>query len=166
VDSEERKIAALIAAFDAEQKRLEMTITALNAAGAQLEREVKDAARDATAAALKELNLQITKASDTLGKIQQFSLWRAAWQHAITSAVVIVVTLLAVRWFVPSVSQINELRSEQAALEASVTTLDRRGARIKLNTCGPSGRLCVMVDRIPGEFGGPGGEVYFIAKGY
>jgi hypothetical protein len=166
VDSDERKIAALIAAFDAEQKRLEVTITALNHAGTQLQREVEGAAHDAVGAALKGLNLQITKASDTLGEIQRLSLWRAAWQHAITSLLAIVVTLLAVWWYVPSVSQMNALRTQQAALEASATDLARRGGRIKLNTCGPSRRLCVLVDRIAGEFGEPDGDVYLIAKGY
>jgi ABC-type xylose transport system substrate-binding protein len=40
MDPEERKIAALIAAFDTEHERVKGAITALNQTGAQLKRDV------------------------------------------------------------------------------------------------------------------------------
>ena len=43
------------------------------------------------------------------------------------------------------------LRTEQAQLEASIQDLHQRGARIELNTCGPTKRLCVLVDAYSGR---------------
>jgi len=167
MDPEERKIVALIAAFDTEHERVQAAVAALNQTGAQLKRDVTAAAAGAVEAALKNLQSEINKAAETLIDLQRLSLWRAAWQHIMVAFVAIAVTLVAVWWYVPSVAQMTALRAEHAQLEASIEDLNNRGARIELNTCGPAKRLCVLVDNIAGQFGDPRREkVYMIAKGY
>jgi len=80
------------------------------------------------------------------------------------------ITVLAVWWYVPTVSEMSALRSERDQLQASIEDLTQRGGRIKLNSCGNSGdrkRLCMLVDQAAGKFGTTqSGELYMIAKGY
>ena len=170
MDPEERKIAALIAAFDQEHERLQRSIAGLNHAGAELQREVRGAAKGAVEAALADLHQEIQKAQRILGDLQRFSLWRAAWQHLMVAATAIVVTLIAVWWYVPTVGEMNQLRAERAQLEASIKELSARGGRIELSECGNAGqrkRLCVRVDAKAGRFGAARrGKVYMIAAGY
>jgi hypothetical protein len=167
MDPEERKIAALIAAFDTEHERVKGAITALNQTGAQLKRDVTGAAAGAVTAALAELNQDIQNAGRTLKQLQRFSLWQTSLRHLMVAIAAIAVTLIAVWWYVPTVVQMTALRAERAQLEASIEDLNSRGARIELNTCGPAKRLCVLVDNIAGQFGDPRREkVYMIAKGY
>ena len=170
MDPEDRKIAALIAAFDQEHERVQQAITALNHAGEQLQREVRSAAKGAVEAALKALHPEIDRAARALVDLQSLSLWRASLQHLLVAFVAIAITLLAVWWYVPSVGQMEQLRAERAELQASIADLTARGGRIQLNECGDPGqrkRLCVLVDAKAGKFGDARRhEIYMIAKGY
>jgi len=177
MDPEDRKIAALIAAFDQEHERVQRAITALNHVGEQLQREVRGAAKGAVESALTNLHAEINKASETLVDLQSLSLWRASLQHLMVAFVAIGITLLAVWWYVPSVGEMDQLRAEReqlrterSELQTSIADLNDRGGRIQLNECGDPGqrkRLCVLVDAAAGEFGDPRREkVYMIAKGY
>lgn len=78
--------------------------------------------------------------------------------------VAIVVTLVAVSWYVPSVADMQALRTEKSQLEASIADLEQRGGKLKISHCGPERRLCVAVDDYAGIFGKEGD--YRIAKGY
>jgi len=170
MDPEDRKIAALIAAFDQEHERVQRAITALNHAGEQLQREVRGAAKGAVESALADLNHEIQKAQRVLGDLQRLSLWRAAWQHLMVAFAAIAITLVAVWWYVPSVGEMNQLRAERDQLQVAITELTLRGGRIQLNECGDPGqrkRLCVLVDAQAGEYGDAQREkVYMIAQGY
>ena len=101
MDPEERKIAALIAAFDTEHERVKGAITALNQTGAQLKRDVTGAAAGAVTAALAELNQEIQNAGRTLKQLQRFSLWHTSLRHLMVAIAAIAVTLIAVWWYVP-----------------------------------------------------------------
>ncbi len=167
MDEEMRKIGMLIAAFDDERQRLKGAIGALNQTGAQLQREVKGAAKDAIEDALKALHPEIHKATQALIDIQRLSLWRAAWQHAMVAVVAMAIALLAVWWYVPPLSEITARRAALDQLEASIENLHKRGAKIMLTTCGPKKRLCVAVEEPEGVFGDRKlGVTYMIAKGY
>jgi len=96
--------------------------------------------------------------------LQRLSLWRAAWQHAMVALVAIVITLVAVWWYVPSVSDMQALRAEKAQLEGPIADLEQRGGKLKISHCGPERRLCVAVQDYAGIFGKAGD--YRIAKGY
>lgn len=167
MDDEDRKIGMLIAAFHDQSRQLEQTIKALGQAGSQLRNAVRLSAKESVEAALAELRSPIHQAGKALIDLQGLSLWRAAWQHVMVAAVAMAIALIAVRWYVPPLSQITALRTEQAQLEASIQDLQQRGARIQLNTCGPTKRLCVLVDTYSGQFADARAEkVYMIAKGY
>lgn len=75
-------------------------------------------------------------AGKTLVGWQRLSVWRAAWQHAIAAAVVILVTLAGIWWYVPSVPQMMALRAERDELQASLKTLTAQGARMQFSMCG------------------------------
>lgn len=168
MDSQETKIAVLIAAFDTEHGRVQGAITALNQTGEQLKREVSSAAKAAVQAALKDLNADIEKASKVLTDLQGLSLWRASLQHLAVAVVAMAIALLGVWWYVPSQSDITARRAERAELQASIDDLTKRGAKMKTIACGPKSRLCVLVDRAAGTFGVAGNkdDVYMIVKGY
>jgi DNA repair exonuclease SbcCD ATPase subunit len=167
MDGEERKIAALVAAFDQEHERAQRAIGALEKIGERLQQDVQSAARDAVMAALAEVHQETEQAVGALRALQRFSFWQSAWQHVTIAALAMAVTVACVWGYVPSLSEITALRAEQSALQASIEDLHQRGALIKLNTCGPRKHVCVLVDQTAGTFGeGPRGEVYMIAKGY
>ncbi len=168
MDPEERKIAALIAAFDTEHVRAQGAITAIYRAGEQLKLDMSSAAKVAVQAALKDLNADIEKASRVLTDLQGLSLWRASLQHLAVAVVAMAIALLGVWWYVPSQSDIAARRAERDELQASIDDLTKRGAKMKTIGCGPKSRLCVLVDRAAGTFGVAGNkdDVYMIVKGY
>jgi hypothetical protein len=88
--------------------------------------------------------------------LQRLSLWRAAWQHAMVALAAIVVTLVAVRWYVPSVADMQALRTEKSRLAASVADLERRGGKLQISHCGPERRLCVAGDDYADIYGKAG----------
>jgi hypothetical protein len=168
VDSQETKIAALIAAFDTEHVRAQGAITAIYRAGEQLKLDMSSAAKVAVQAALKDLNADIENASRVLTDLQGLSLWRASLQHLAVAVVAMAVALLGVWWYVPSQSDIAARRAERDELQASIDDLTKRGAKMKTIGCGPKSRLCVLVDRAAGTFGVAENkdDVYMIVKGY
>jgi hypothetical protein len=101
----------------------------LQATGVTLQRDVKSAAASAVQDALKALQGDIESARRVVVDLQGLSLWRAAWQHAMVALVAMAVTLLAVWWYVPSVSEMSALRSERDQLQASIEDLTQRGGR-------------------------------------
>lgn len=167
MDGEERKIAALVAAFDQEHERAQRAITALQRLGVSLRHGVEAAAHEAVTEALAEVNQETQHAADALRELQRFSFWQSAWQHMTIAVLAMAVTVTVVWWYVPSMKEITALRAEQNALQASIEELNQRGGRVKLSTCGPRKHLCVLVDEAAGTFGdAKRGEVYMIAKGY
>jgi exoribonuclease II len=168
MDDETRKIGMLLAAFEDEHVQLKRVIEAIARSGAVLQSQVRGAAREAVDAALKELRPQIAQAGQTLKDLERFSLWRAAWQHALISVITIATTLLVVWAYVPSLSEIIALRAENTQLQASIDDLSKRGARMSLMECGAQKRLCVLIDRTAGSFSLPTHkeDVYMVAKGY
>lgn len=163
-EAQELKIAALIDALDQEHARVQKAMKALNATGARLEQSVAQAARLSMQEALQGLQGELERAQRVVIDLQRLSLWRAAWQHAMVALVAIVITLIAVSWYVPSVSDMQALRAEQSQLEASIADLEQRGGKLKISHCGPEHRLCVAVQDYAGIYGKEGD--YRIAAGY
>lgn len=167
MDEEERKIAALVAAFDQEHERAQRAISALEKIGERLQQDVKSAARDAVIEALAEVHQETQHAADALRELQRFAFWQSAWQHVTIAVLAMAVTVACVWWYVPSMTQITALRAERSELQASIEDLSQRGGRVKLSECGPRKHLCVLVDAAAGTFGdAQRGEMYMIAKGY
>jgi len=164
MDDQDRKISMLIGAFDDERRNLQRTINALDQGRAQLAQDVGDAAKAAVAEALKALDPEIQKTTQGLVDIQRLSLWRTARQHGLVAAGAIAIVLFFVGWYVPTPSQIAARRAELDRLRTGIQELDQRGARLKLNTCGPEHRLCVLVH--PADGTSADQKTYMIADGY
>jgi hypothetical protein len=84
------------------------------------------------------------------------------------AVVAMVIAVLGVWWYVPSLSEITARRVERDQLQASIEDLNIRGAKMKTIECGPKSRLCVLVDRSADTFGVVGNkdDAYMIVKGY
>lgn len=163
-EDQELKIAAMLDALDEERAQVQAAIGALKATGDELKRQVAQAAYHSMQQALAQLQGDVQNARAVVSDLQRLSLARAAWQHVMVALVAIVVTLVAVRWYVPSVSEMQALRAEKAQLETSIADLKQRGGKLKLSHCGPERRLCVAVQDYAGIYGKAGD--YRIAKGY
>jgi hypothetical protein len=163
-DDQDRKISMLIGAFDDERRNLQRAINALDQGRAQLAQDVSDAAAAAVADALKVLDPEIQKTTQALADMQRLSLWRTARQHGLVAAAAIAVVLFGVGWYVPTPSQIAARRAELDQMRTAIQDLDQRGARLKLNTCGPEHRLCVLVH--PADGASANQKIYMIADGY
>ena len=137
MDDETRKIAMLIAAFEAEQAQSHGTVEKVTRSAVLLQHEVRNAARVAVEAALKELHPHVNRADQTLVDLQRRSLWRASLQRAIVALIAFAITVLAVWWYVPAKDEIAALRNERDQLQASIKGLKQRGARIAVRECGP-----------------------------
>jgi len=80
---------------------------------------------------------------------------------------IIAAVMIALAFYLPSKSEMEALRTEKAKLQASIEDLSKRGGKIVLSTCGPTKRLCVLIDASAGKFGDPKlDESYWVAKGY
>jgi hypothetical protein len=170
MDGEERKIALLIAAFDQEREHTAQATAALRQVIEGLGEKVDAATGVAVGKALNTLRREADLATEAMQKLRRLTLWQSAWRHVTTALCAMVITVLAVWWYVPSVGEMSALRSERDQLQASIEDLTQRGGRIKLNSCGNSGdrkRLCVLVDPTAGRFtNAQNTEIYMIAKGY
>ena len=114
--------------------------------------------------ALQGLQGELERAQTVVVDLQRLSLARAAWQHVMVALTAIVITLIAVSWYVPSVADMQARRTEKSQLEASIADLEQRGGKLQISHCGPERRLCVAVDDYAGIYGKAGD--YRIAKGY
>ena len=167
IEEQELRFAATLEALEQEHERVRNLGEALGKMPAQLRQGIETATREAAHGALKHLQGDIDRANQTLVHLQRFSLWRAAWQHAIVALAAMLLTLLGVWWYVPSLSQIASRRADVATAEARVADLNRRGAKIQLLHCGPEKRLCVRIDASAERFGYANkDETYMIPQGY
>jgi hypothetical protein len=148
-DEQKDFIAALMDKADEDQERASQVITQLEAVSKRLQQEVREAAATGMQEALQGVHGDIGRARNVVIDLQRFSLWRAAWQHAIVSVVTIAIAVLAVRWYVPQPDEMKALRAERDQLQASIEDLSKRGARIVMTTCGK--RLCIEASTDQGK---------------
>lgn len=139
-----------------ERARLTATIETLQNTSRSLQKATGDAATKAVTETLdkapKTAQTAFNAATDALniatGKVRNAGAW-LTWQLGlvfILTGVAAVVTNYALGYFTQSqIADLRlekaELRMEKAELEASIADLHKRGAKIKINTCG--GRLCI-----------------------
>ena len=150
----EQQEAAKTAISDIAKERAQLnnTIEALKNTAHGLQKATGDAA----GSAVKETLDRATKAAQTsinattealeiaVGKVVSAGAW-LTWQFAlvfILTGVAAVATNYAIgRFTLPSQATVDALRSEKAELEVNIADLHKRGAKIKINTCG--GRICI-----------------------
>lgn len=154
-ERQELRIAALLDALDQEHARVREAMTELKATSGFVQQDLKNAAAQAAREALEALRGDVESARRVVVDLQGLSLWRAAWQHVMVAMMAILITVLAVWWYVPSGGEVQALRTEKAQLEASIVELDQRGARMQHSLCGAPGdtkRFCVLVPKRPEMF--------------
>jgi predicted nucleic acid-binding Zn-ribbon protein len=139
-----------------ERAQLSATIEALQNTSGSLQRAAGDAATKAVietlAKAPKTAQTALNTATEALdtaaGKVRNAGAW-LTWQFGlvfILTGVAAVATNYALGYFTQSqIADLRlekvQLRIEKAELEASIADLHKRGAKIKINTCGD--RLCI-----------------------
>jgi hypothetical protein len=135
---------------------------------------VAEAFKRTISPAVANLSVIVDRAAGAERQIRT-ALANFSWRSSLLVCGIVFGVLLAI-WFVSMASitwqryQIDSLGQERTALEAEIRTLQvqsndlaKRGARIKLETCGTEQRLCVQVEQKL-RFGERG--EYFVLKGY
>ena len=104
---------------------------------------------------LRKLSDLVTKADEAEEKLTRATAsfgwkWAATASMLTVGAVVIALGLL---WAIVDYQrgEVESLMAEKAQLKADVAILEKKGGRIKLNQCGPSGRLCVEITTNQGD---------------
>lgn len=135
-----------------ERAQLHATIEALKNTAGNLQKAAGDAAGSAVKETLgqapKNAQAAINAATEALdiaaGKVTAAGAW-ITWQFALvfilTGAAAVATSYVIGRMTLPSQATMDALRSEKAELEASIADLHKRGAKIKITTCG--GRICI-----------------------
>ena len=165
LDPEERKIAALFAAFEDINTRVDGTVGRLERAVGNLDPTVRQAVRDTYAKELVGLAEQIRQTTVSLQGLRKAADWRQLLLGAGLAALVVVVTLGGFWLLTPSRDEMIRLRGERDQLQAAVEKLADHGGRAQLAKCGASNEhLCVRVEAGLGRFGE--GKDYFVIRGY
>jgi cell division protein FtsB len=143
-----------------ERVQLNATIEALQNASKGIQKAAGDAAAKAVTETLdkapKTAQTAFNAATDALdiavGKVRDAGAW-LTWQFAVVFILVGVAAVLTNyalgRFTLPDRAEIDALRSEKAELEANIADLHKRGAKIKINTCG--GRICIEASTNQGK---------------
>ncbi len=160
IERQAAKNAALLAALTAATEKIEGIVPAIQkTAGEVISVEAKVALTGAATGA--------TEAAGTLEKAAQWFGWKV-FALAIASTVGVCLVAWGSIWWPRH--QIESLIEQKAALQIdvaelreNVAKLEKKGGRIKTNTCG--GRFCIKIDDKGGRFGEKG-EVWMIPDGY
>jgi hypothetical protein len=165
LDPEERKIAALFAAFEDINARVDGTVGRLERAVGNLDPTVRQAIRDTYAKELGGLADQIRKTTASLEGLRKAADWRQLLLGTGLSVLVVLITLGGFWFFTPSPNEMSRLRAERQQLQASIDLLASRGGRADLRNCGAANdHLCVRVEPKLGRFGDE--KDYYVIRGY
>ena len=97
------------------------------------------------------------EAERSLKNAGQWFAWKWVAVAAGGLAGVCLVAYAALAWQLHQVGSLNDekaaLQADVAELQANVAALEKRGGRIRLDKCGPDGRLCVEIARDQGSGG-------------
>ena len=165
LDPEGRKIAALFAAFEEINARVERSSREFATAVSRLEPTARQTIHDTLTHELKELHQQISQTTAQLERMRRAADWRQVLTGAGLAALAVVITLGGFWVLTPSRDELSRLRAERDQLQASIDLLASRGGRAQLSKCGASSEhLCVRVEPGLGRFGE--GKDYFVIRGY
>jgi hypothetical protein len=119
----------------------------------------------------KELNKVLTKvneqADNACRRYERAARWSIVRLGIIVFACFVGGVFVIKQSFVPTLREIQELRSEKARLEEVISRLEGRGAKANLAVCGVQHRPCVrIVDEKNNDYGNDKTEKYRIIFGY
>ncbi len=183
---EKQMLALLIETAEEQSAENAAQLTALAAAAEKIEGIVPAIQKAAGEAISVEARVALAGATETasvaakeLKRAAQWFGWKAFALAAVGMAGVCLVAWGSIWWQRHQIAALIErkaaLQSDVAELRANVTNLEKKGGKIKMNTCGPKKRLCVEVEpdqgakgweNLKAPFSGDGEGTYIIPKGY
>ena len=119
-----------------------------------------------------------SKTEATMQRAAEYLTLKLVALAAAALGAIILTSYLAIGWQQGQIIKLSEekeqIESDIATLKVSVIELEKRGARIRLNTCGPDSRLCVEItkkqrgkeDNYEGPYSTDDGKQFVIPSGY
>lgn len=163
MEEQQAAVQSAVAGLAQERKAMATTIDAMKSTSGTLQKATGDAAARAVVesigqapkTALIALDQAVAALDEAVDQMRSAGAW-ATYKAVAAISVVGLVMVLAMyglgRFMMPSDAdreEIAQLRAEKAELEANIADLTKRGARIKLNTCG--NRLCIEASSNQGK---------------
>ena len=165
LDPEERKIAALFAAFEEINGRVDKAVSRFERAVGGVDSAARQSVREAVTQELAGLSDQIQMTTASLHGLRKAADWRQLLLGVGLSLVVVALTFLGSWLYLPSSAEMSRLRADERQLQASIDQLGSHGGRSQLMPCGASKEhLCVRVDPALGRYGET--HDYFVVHGY
>lgn len=158
------RLGMLMESAHVQQQLADAALARLEAHTKGLDAVVRSEIRETFTVECVALEEEIQKTAAALRRLQRILDRRAAaWTVAIV-ALLGSALIGAIEYAVPSVADIQKLRSERAALSLQLRHLADAGARLELRRCGDQARLCVRVDRSAPSYGAAAD--FLVVKGY
>jgi hypothetical protein len=162
---DERKIAALFAAFEEINGRVDKVVGRFEQAVCGVDSAVRQSVREAVVQEVGGLSDHVMKAKASLEGLHRAANWRQLLHGAGWSVIAVLLAFFASWLYLPSSGEMSRLRAERQQLQASIDQLASRGGRSQLMPCGASNEhLCVRVDSALGRYGET--HDYFVVHGY
>jgi hypothetical protein len=162
---EERKIAALFAAFEEINERVDKAVGRFERAVGGVDPAVRQSVREAVTQELTGLSDHVKNAQASLQGLHRAAHWRQLLHGAGWSVTAVLLAFLASWLYLPSSAEMSRLRAEERQLQASIDRLASHGGRSQLMPCGASKEhLCVRVEPAFGRYGDT--RDYFVVHGY
>ncbi len=158
------KVGLLMEAAQAQQTLAESVLEKLNAHTRELDTVVRDEIRHTLVEEIQVLGNESRRAAEALRSLGRSANLRVAFWSVGLTLLCTGIPLFATWCFLPSQSELTNLRAKREELVSSLARLEQRGARVDLRHCGGTTRLCVRVDRKAPVYGENGD--YFVVKGY
>ena len=163
MEEQQAAVQSAITGLTQERKAMMETIITLKDTSKTLQKTTGDAAAQAVTesigkgpkVAAEALNAAAEALEKAAGQVRGAGAWltfKAAASIAGVGLVMVLAVYVLGRFMLPSEDELQEvqrLRAVKAELEANIAELNRRGAKIQLNTCG--GRLCIEASTNQGK---------------
>jgi hypothetical protein len=163
MEEQQAAVQSAIAGLAQERKAMGTAIEAIKNTSGTLQKATGDAAARAVmesigqapkvaATALNQAAGALDEAAEQVRSAGSWLTFKAAASVAGVGLVMVLAMYVLGRFMMPSDAdrqEVAHLRAEKAELEASIADLAKRGARIKLNTCG--NRLCIEASSNQGK---------------
>lgn len=163
LEDQQAVVQSAIAGLAQERKAMEATINAMKNTSGALQKATGDAAARAVVesigqapkTAVAALDQAMAALDEAVGQMHDAGAWLTYKAVAAVAGIGLLMVLAMYvlgRFMMPSEAdreELVQLRAEKAELEANIADLTKRGARIKLNTCG--NRLCIEASSNQGK---------------
>lgn len=163
LEDQQAVVQSAIAGLAQERKAMEATINAMKNTSGALQKATGDAAARAVVesigqapkTAVAALDQAMAALDEAVGQMHDAGAWLTYKAVAAVAGIGLLMVLAMYvlgRFMMPSEAdreELVQLRAERAELEANIADLTKRGAKIKLNTCG--NRLCIEASSNQGK---------------